>query len=85
MKRCLFIYIRGIYEDKLTTESFQDFLENSNIKDSSQINYFYITSFIKAYLLKCLNIYILSIICFLNTILLYYVFDHITIYLLKKL
>ena len=68
MKRCIFIYMRGIYEDKLTTGSFQDFLENSNIKDSSQINYFYITSFITPYLLKCLNIYVLYIICFLSNI-----------------
>ena len=62
-KRSFFIYIN--LEKYLTTNSFSDFIKNSNIKDTSQINLFYLTSLFTSHLLKMCSLNFLYIICFM--------------------
>ena len=65
-KRCFFIYT-NMWEN-VSKNSFSEYIKNSNIKDTSQINYFYLSSFLTSFILNICNIYVLYIICFIINI-----------------
>ena len=54
----------NLWEKAPETEDFNDYFENSNIKDTSQINLFYFSSFLTPFILKIFNIFVLYLICF---------------------
>jgi len=61
LKRGWFFYTNQ--SDKVTDDSFKIIIENSNLKDTSQINFFYLFSLFTPFILNICNIYILYFIC----------------------
>ena len=67
IQRSACIYF-NLWLDEVTTSDFTEIFKSSNLKDISQINNFYLTSFLAPFLLKYFNIICVYIICFLINI-----------------